>query len=556
MNGSDPKQTARDLLIEAHPALIGLSHWIHANPELGHQELLASGWVADWMTTAGFEVRRNVGGLETALAASYGAGPLHVALCAEYDALPAVGHACGHNVIAATSVGAAIALASVAEELGLRVTLFGTPAEEGGGGKLRLIEAGEFDGVHAALMVHPGPEDVVRPELLGVRTLSVTYTGREAHAAGFPELGLNAADALTVAQVSIGLLRQHLEPGDRVHGIVTKGGDAPNIVPAHTTGTFMVRSRTREGLEALAQRVVRCFEAGALATGATLSLRQEVAYSPMRHDAELAALYQANAEVAGRWFDPNARFVASTDMGDVSHAVPSIHPMIGIHSRPAVNHQPEFTDAAAGPAADQAILDGAMLLAWTVIDAAQDPSIRERLTGSSWMPSMQTAEAPSAADWSAQPAYRSTAPTGFAVMNEIAQGDPEGIDLADAAAATWAEDPASHDAVDMSAYAGWAGDPAPGSVEMIVTETVLLEGEVGAPHEVSHGQPAKRGAGASETPTTDGSESQAAADSELGEPQQGDDYAAWEADFAAALESLDRSTTSSADGADEGRSGS
>ena len=296
MNGSDPKQTARDLLVEAHPALVGLSHWIHANPELGYQEVLSSGWVADWMTSAGFEVRRNVAGMETALAASFGSGPFHVALCAEYDALPAVGHACGHNVIAAASVGAAIALASVADELGLRVTLFGTPAEEGGGGKLVLIEAGEFDTVHAALMVHPGPDDILEPEILGVRTLNVAYTGREAHAAGFPELGINALDALTVAQVAIGLLRQQLETGDRVHGIVTRGGDAPNIIPARTGATFMVRSRTRGGLDAITQRVAACFEAGALATGAALELTQEVAYSPMLHDPDLVALYRLNAE--------------------------------------------------------------------------------------------------------------------------------------------------------------------------------------------------------------------------------------------------------------------
>ncbi|MEA2621495.1 MAG: hypothetical protein QOH61_405 [Chloroflexota bacterium] len=384
MNGSDPKQTARDLLAEAQPALVGLSHWIHANPELGYEEVLASGWVAEWMAAAGFEVRRGVAGLETALAASYGPGPFHVVLCAEYDALPAVGHACGHNVIAASSVGAAIALAAVSEELGLRVTLLGTPAEEGGGGKLALIDAGELDGVHAALMIHPGPDDIVEPELLGVRTLNVTYTGREAHAAGFPELGINAADALVVAQAAIGLLRQHLDQGDRVHGIVTKGGDAPNIVPAHTSGTFMVRSRTRDGLDALTARVIRCFEAGAIATGSELSVVQEVAYSPMRHDPDLAGLYRTNAEAMGRWFDPTARLVVSTDMGDVSHVVPSIHPIIGIDSRPAVNHQPEFAAAAVSPAADQAIFDGALLLAWTVIDAASDASIRERLTGEAW----------------------------------------------------------------------------------------------------------------------------------------------------------------------------
>jgi amidohydrolase len=381
MTEPDPRQTARELLLEAHPALVGLSHWIHANPELGYEETLAAGWVADWMQSAGFDVRLGVAGMDTAVVATSGSGSFHVGLCAEYDALPAVGHACGHNVIAASSVGAAVALAAVADELDLRVTLFGTPAEEGGGGKIRLIEAGEFDGLHAALMVHPGPDDILEPELVGVRQLTVTYTGREAHAAAYPELGINAADALTIAQVAVGLLRQQIPTGDRIHGIVTKGGDAPNIVPAHTTAAFMVRSHTREGLDALTERVERCFEAGAIATGCELTIQREVDYLPVIHDPDLVELYARNAAELGRWFDPQARMVVSTDMGDVSHVVPSIHPIIGIDSKPAVNHQPGFTDAAAGPAADQAVFDGALLLAWTAIDAAQSAGLRARLTG-------------------------------------------------------------------------------------------------------------------------------------------------------------------------------
>ena len=190
MNGSDPKLSARELLEEAHPALVGLSHWIHANPEVGFEETLASGWVAEWLVTGGFEVETGVAGMPTAVIGRTGPGPFHVAICVEYDALPEVGHACGHNVIAAASVGAGLALASVAEELGLRVTVLGTPAEETGGGKLRLIDAGAFDGVHAAMMVHPWPTDVATPSIIAVNQLEVTYTGREAHAAGFPQRGL------------------------------------------------------------------------------------------------------------------------------------------------------------------------------------------------------------------------------------------------------------------------------------------------------------------------------------------------------------------------------
>ncbi len=384
MNGSTPKQSARDLLAEAHPALVGLSHWIHANPELGYEETLAAGWVAEWLTTAGFDVQTGIAGMDTALSGSFGPGPFHVAICAEYDALPAVGHACGHNVIAAASVGAAIALASVAEQLGLRVTLLGTPAEEGGGGKLQLIKAGAFDGVHAALMVHPGPEDVAQPQIIAVLQIEVAYTGREAHASAYPEEGVNAADAMVIAQAAIGLLRQQLQTGDRVHGIVTGGGEAPNIIPAHTSARYMTRAATRERLVELTTRVRRCFEAGALATGAELSFDEGVAYAEMVHDPDLLAHYVSNAEALGRVFDPNATLIASTDMGDVSHVVPSIHPIIGINSRPAVNHQPDFATAAVSEAADQAIFDGALALAWTVIDVADDVALRARLTGANW----------------------------------------------------------------------------------------------------------------------------------------------------------------------------
>jgi amidohydrolase len=381
MSGSDPKLTVRELLEEAHPALVGLSHWIHANPELGFEETLASGWVAEWLTTAGFEVTTGAAGMPTAVVGSTGPGPLHVVVCVEYDALPVVGHACGHNIIAAAGVGAGVGLASVAEQLGLRVTVMGTPAEESGGGKLRLIDAGLFSGVHAAVMVHPWPSDIAKPSLIAARTLEVTYLGREAHAGAFPYLGINAADALVVAQTAIGLLRQHLLPTDRVHGIVTKGGDAVNVVPAHTSAQFMVRATTRERLDVLTDLVRRCFEAGSTATGAELAVAEQVAYSDMRHDSELAGIYRRNAEALGRVFDDVTSMPVSTDMGDVSYVVPSIHPMIGIEAGDAVNHQAAFAEACATPSADRAVLDGAVALAWTVIDAASDASVRARLLG-------------------------------------------------------------------------------------------------------------------------------------------------------------------------------
>ena len=238
-------------------------------------------------------------------------------------------------------------------------------------------------GVHAALMVHPAPIDAVDAPTLALSEFDVHYTGRAAHASAFPERGINAGDALTIAQTAIGLLRQHLRPGDRVHGIVTRGGEAANVVPAHTSASYMVRAFTSANLDEVQSKVLRCFEAGALATGATCTVtRPSPDYAPVRHDAALAALYRRNAESLGRTFfplgDALVRSAGSTDMGNVSQAMPAIHPYIGIPSMPAVNHQPEFAAACITAAADQAVVDAALSLAWTAIDAAA-PEHRQRL---------------------------------------------------------------------------------------------------------------------------------------------------------------------------------
>jgi amidohydrolase len=307
-----------------------------------------------------------------------------VAFLAEYDCLPGMGHACGHNVIAAMAVGAGLAAARVADDVGLTVSVIGTPAEESGGGKVLLLERGVFDGVHAALMAHPAPVDVIDPPMLAWAHFEVAYAGKAAHASAFPEHGVNALDALTVAQTAIGLLRQHLRPGDRVHGIVTCGGAAPNVVPERTTADYMVRARRLEDLAHVRRRVEQCFEAGALATGATLSMRERSpVYADVRHDEPLARCYQRNAEALGRRFAVPAalleRAAGSTDLGNVSHVLPAIHPVIGIDSLPAVNHQPEFAAHCATPAADRAVHDGALALAWTAIDAARDAALAARL---------------------------------------------------------------------------------------------------------------------------------------------------------------------------------
>lgn len=392
----DAKAGARERFKQSERALIDLSHRIHAHPELGFEEERAAAWMCETMADAGFSVERGVCGMPTAFAARAGSGPLHIAICAEYDCLPGIGHACGHNIIATMGAGAAIAAAKVADEVGLTITLLGTPAEEvcNGGGKILMLERGGFQGVHAAMMVHPAPIDMSTPQIIAAAMFEVHYTGKEAHASAFPELGINAADAITVAQTAIGLLRQHIRDTDRIHGIVINGGAAPNIIPAHTAVRYFARSKSLERLNDLLPRVHRCFEAGAIATGCQYEITSgDKPYAEMRHDYEIAAIYRRNAEALGRVFaDPEPSVVAqggssramgagSTDMGNVSLHLPSIHPLIGINSAPAVNHQPEFTAACATPDADRAVVDGALAMAWSAIEIATDQALRRRLIG-------------------------------------------------------------------------------------------------------------------------------------------------------------------------------
>ncbi len=381
------KERALGIVRDAQSELVGLSHRIHGSPELGFEEVRSSAWCAEVLAGAGLTVETGICDLPTAFSATAGSGPFTIAICAEYDALPGIGHACGHNVIASAAVGAGLALAAVADDLGITVRVLGTPAEEGGGGKVLMLERGGFDGVHAAMMVHPAPNELDRMPCLAVEHYDVVYHGKEAHASAFPHHGINAADALTVAQVAIGLLRQHGEQSDQVHGIVTLGGMAPNIVPALTKAKYYVRARSMERLEAWSPKVKACFEAGAVATGARLEIvPQGPTYSEFHTDEVMAALYQANAEALGRTF-PELRghsMSGSTDMANVSLAIPSIHPMLGLDCLPAVNHQPEFTAAAASPAADRAVIDGAAAMAWTVVDLAGDQAQRDRLTAKAY----------------------------------------------------------------------------------------------------------------------------------------------------------------------------
>jgi amidohydrolase len=378
-SGNDPKRSARETVNANEHALVDLSHRVHAHPELKFEETRSSAWTAGVLADAGLSVDTGICDLPTAFSCRIGTGSLHLAICAEYDALPGIGHACGHNIIAATAVGAGLALAPLVDDLDLQITIIGTPAEEGGGGKVFLLERGAFDGVDAAMMVHPAPIEHLTPRVSAVAHFNVAYEGRASHAAAAPAMGINAADAFTVAQVAIGLLRQHLRPGDQVHGFITDGGEAANIVPAHAEGLWMVRAPTIHDLGETRPRVEHCFEAGALATGATLTINDvSPVYSHMEHDHDMVEAYRANAIALGRTPDDEHEMTFSTDMGNVSLEMPSIHPCIAIESAGAYNHQPDFAAACINPSADRAVLEGSLAMAWTAIDLASGP-MRERL---------------------------------------------------------------------------------------------------------------------------------------------------------------------------------
>jgi amidohydrolase len=381
-----PERIARHCAetVDAHAdRLVELARSLHAEPELAFAEHRSAEKVAGLLEREGFAVERGTAGLDTAFVARTGSGPLTVAFCAEYDALPGIGHACGHNLIAASSVGAGLALRDVADELGLTVLVVGTPAEEDGGGKIVMLDAGVFDDVALAMMAHPAPVDVGAPRPLALAEWEVRYLGTPSHSAMAPHLGVNAADALTVAEVAIGVGRQHLEPEQLVHGIVTHGGDAPNVVPADTRAVYNMRAPDVESLQRLQVRVRRCLEAGAVATGCSYEVTAAPAYAELRHDPWLSETYRTAIGELGRTLLPPEQErvlpAGSTEMGNVSLGVPSIHPAIGVEAGGAVNHQPEFAAACVGPSADRALGDAAVAMARTTAAAALSDEQRERL---------------------------------------------------------------------------------------------------------------------------------------------------------------------------------
>ena len=370
------KQQARDEFSKHESGLLAISRWMYDNPEMGYEEYKTSRKYVDTLSANGFEVVYPAYGLETAFAARIGTTGPEVVICAEMDALPEVGHACGHNIIGMASIGASLALAPLVESLGLRLTVLGTPAEEAFGGKVDLINAGAFKNAAAAMMIHPATKDLVDPEFLAVSHLDVDFFGKEAHASGAPDLGINALDAAVQAYLNVSTLRQQLKDSDRVHGVITHGGGAPNVIPGHTSMSWYVRAASDERLDDIQPRVLQCFEAAALATGCTLTVTDMGhRYRDLQTDPVMAKLYAANSERLGRKMnflaDIPPETSGSTDMGNVSYECPSIHPMLDLNCYPIVNHQKEFAALTITDVGDQAIRDGALAMAWTIIDLAE-----------------------------------------------------------------------------------------------------------------------------------------------------------------------------------------
>ena len=364
--------------------LLELSHAIHAEPELSFDEHRSCAKVRALVAERGFEITAGAGGLDTAFRADFGGGPLVVGVCAEYDALPEIGHACGHNIIASSAVGAALALAEVADDLGLRVVLLGTPAEEAGCGKELMLRAGVFDDVAATVMIHPGPADIAAARSLALSEAIVRFRGTESHAAVAPYLGINAADAVTVAQVAVGVLRQQFAPGQMAHGIVTEGGQAVNVIPARASLEYTMRALESDSLRQLEGRMFACFAAGALATGCEYEIDQPTPpYAELDPDPWLADVFRAEMSRLGR--EPVARALeaslpmGSTDMGNVTQVMPGIHPVVAVDAGGATVHQRAFAAAAAGPRGDRAVVDGAIMLARTVVRLARTPAERDRV---------------------------------------------------------------------------------------------------------------------------------------------------------------------------------
>ena len=374
------KLKAKDGVELQRQQLIQLSLNIHDNPELGFEEEKASAWLTGYLEDNEFHVERGIAGVATAFRATYGQGSPRIALLAEYDALPKIGHGCGHNIIAASAVGAAVGSKPIIDRLGGNIVVLGTPGEEVFGGKIDMVQAGVFKEIDVAMIVHPGVRNVVTMQALACTGVEVEFFGQPAHASAEPHKGVNALEATILAFTSINSLRQHIKEEARIHGIITDGGEAPNIVPAHSAAEFYVRAPDNEYLDELKSKVSNCFIGASTASGARLEYHwDDIAFDSMKNNETLAELFKQNLESLGRHVEAfNPEFgLGSTDMGNVSQVVPSIHPTIAIASPEVLGHTPEFAAAAASEAGHEGLMDAANALAMTVADIIQPEMLDE-----------------------------------------------------------------------------------------------------------------------------------------------------------------------------------
>jgi amidohydrolase len=376
---ADVKARVAAAIEDARDEIVGLSHRIHANPEPAFEETQAATWVAAALRGHGFEVEHPAGSLATAIRATRRGGrggqTPRIGILAEYDALPGLGHGCGHNTMAASGVGAAIGLAAVADELRGEIVFLGTPAEERGSGKQVMIDDGLFAGIDAALLYHPCDRSHVESHPLASEDVDVVFSGLQAHASSDPWRGRNALDALILLFTSVGLWRQQLHPSARVHGIIREGGTAANIIPERTSAWFMLRATDQAAYDEMRTRFTAMAEAAAAATGTSVAITYSGLATTMRNNAVLAERFRANMAPYGivdMGDDPNA---GSTDMGNVSWLCPTIHPELAICDEGVAGHSIAFRDAAATPRADETTVLAATLVAQTALDLYLDPAL-------------------------------------------------------------------------------------------------------------------------------------------------------------------------------------
>ena len=382
---ADAKRRLAAAVERARDEIVDLSHNIHADPEPAFEEHHAAAWVAEILARHGYAVEFPAGSLATAVRATRKGGRAggpgdqgpRIGILAEYDALPGLGHGCGHNTMAASGVGAAIALAAIADELPGEIVFLGTPAEERGSGKQIMIEDGLFEGLDAALLYHPCDRNHVESHPLASEDVDVVFSGLQAHAASDPWKGRNALDALITLFHSVGLWRQQLRPSTRVHGIIREGGTAANIIPERASAWFMLRSDDQAYYEEIKSRFTEMCEGAALATGTTVEVTYSGGATTMRNNGVLAERFRANMAAYGiedQGDDPSA---GSTDMANVSWVCPTIHPELAICEEGVPAHSILFRDAAAMPRADETTLLAATLVAQTAYDLFADPTLVE-----------------------------------------------------------------------------------------------------------------------------------------------------------------------------------